>query len=696
MPQIILEYPIWFIVFCLLLGAIYSLALYVKSTDFPEDVFGFKYGKIGLAVFRFLSIAIISFLLLSPFIKSRFTDMVDPVIVFAHDNTESMKIGFSEEDSAQYIAAAGNLHEQLSAKYAIDYFYFDNTLAKGDTLDFKGKSTDLSAVLDEIAGLYHNRNVGAVILASDGIYNEGNNPIYTDFSFPIYTIALGDTTVQKDLKIANIRNNKIAYLDDQVNVEIDVEAYQLNNGNYQLQVFKNGNTVSTQNFSINDDFVEQKSEVTITASTIGMQRYSVVVSEMDDEVTYDNNQRDFFIDVIDSRQKILLVANAPHPDIAALKKVIENNKNYELDVQYITKYNASLAEYNLVILHQIPSKDDGASNLLAQVKEENVPTFFIGGASSNFGTFNTAQNTITVTPSANNTDDAGVYFQSSFNLFNISDETMLKMKRFPPLQVPFGSYETGVGAQEMLMQKIGAVETDFPILALQDNLGNKSATFIGEGLWRWRMYDYLDNGNHDAFDEVLGKTINYLALKADKRKFRVDIAKNIFYEGEMIEIQAELYNESYELVNKPDVSLTLTNQAEEEFPLALNKANNAYSLKTNSLPVGDYSYTAVTTYNGKNYTATGAFSIEEMQLEALQTQANHNLLYQLSEKTGGELFYPNRVQDLTDKILAREDIKPTLYESFKTRSIVNLFWIFLVIMGLLSVEWFARKFAGGY
>ena len=46
--------------------------------------------------------------------------------------------------------------------------------------------------------------------------------------------------------------------------------------------------------------------------------------------------------------------------------------------------------------------------------------------------------------------------------------------------------------------------------------------------------------------------------------------------------------------------------------------------------------------------------------------------------------------------LNKEDIKPTLFESFKTRSIINLKWIFFLILGLLSVEWFARKFYGGY
>ncbi|MEZ4930299.1 MAG: hypothetical protein R2777_09890 [Chitinophagales bacterium] len=52
------------------------------------------------------------------------------------------------------------------------------------------------------------------------------------------------------------------------------------------------------------------------------------------------------------------------------------------------------------------------------------------------------------------------------------------------------------------MQKIGTVVSDYPILAFQDNLNKRNAILIGDGLWRWKMYDYYENGTTDAFDEI--------------------------------------------------------------------------------------------------------------------------------------------------------------------------------------------------
>ena len=46
---------------------------------------------------------------------------------------------------------------------------------------------------------------------------------------------------------------------------------------------------------------------------------------MQGEVTYSNNVQDIFIEVMDGREKILILAAAPHPDIAAIKQLIIQN-----------------------------------------------------------------------------------------------------------------------------------------------------------------------------------------------------------------------------------------------------------------------------------------------------------------------------------------------------------------------------------
>lgn len=46
--------------------------------------------------------------------------------------------------------------------------------------NFTDKVTNLSELLKGVYDLYGGQNLGAVVVASDGIYNEGSNPAYVD------------------------------------------------------------------------------------------------------------------------------------------------------------------------------------------------------------------------------------------------------------------------------------------------------------------------------------------------------------------------------------------------------------------------------------------------------------------------------------------------------------------------------------
>jgi hypothetical protein len=694
--EIIFQYPAWFIVFCALLGLVYTGVLYYKSAHFSDDSENFYWIKRGLALLRFLSGSLLAFLLLSPFIKSKFVDRIDPVIVFVHDNSESILVNLNPEDSVKYINSTNEMLANLASKYQIDYYTFDESMKEIDTLNFKGKSTNISYALDQINGLYFNQNVGAVILASDGIYNQGNNPIYSEFNFPLYTVALGDTNQQTDAKIVNVRANKLAYLDDKVQVEIDLQANHLQGKQYQLSIKSKNGVLFNKTLVITKDFDEQKTNFTLDARTVGIHRYIIQIQEFKDEISIANNSFEIYLEVIDNRQKILLIANAPHPDIAAIKSVIEVNKNFEISIQYAQKLQANLDDYSLIIAHQIPSKNLGAKNILNNIKASKIPVWFITGSGSDYGLLNQEQNIVQISTQGKNGNDASTYFNTSFSAFSLSEKTIENLRKLPPLKTPFGNYNLSPGTSILLQQKIGTVQTDFPILAFQESLGFRSAILVGDGLWRWKLYDFLENNNNEVFNEIIEKTINYLALKGDKRKFRAKTNKTAYYDGEFVKFEAELYNDNYELLNSPEVSLLLLNEDGTAYPFNFNKTDKAYEFETNSLPIGTYRYTANTVFNGKELEVSGAFSISAMQLEALQTQANHNLLKQLANKTSGEFISIEALENLDDLLLAKESIKPTLYESFKTRPIINLFGIFFIIMMLLSLEWFARKWFGSY
>ena len=195
---------------------------------------------------------------------------------------------------------------------------------------------------------------------------------------------------------------------------------------------------------------------------------------------------------------------------------------------------------------------------------------------------------------------------------------------------------------------------------------------------------------------MLGKSIQFLTVKEDKRRFRVNVIKNIFNENEAIYFDGQLYNQSYELVNDPDVSLTIKDSKGKEFPFTFNKTTKAYALNTGYFPVGNYSFEAKVNATGKTLTSKGNFSVRPIQLEIFETTADHGLMRLLSNKFDGGMVYPSNIGDLKAMLDAKETIKPKLYDTLQTKNVINLKWLFFLIMGLLTLEWFGRRYFGAY
>ena len=70
------------------------------------------------------------------------------------------------------------------------------------------------------------------------------------------------------------------------------------------------------------------------------------------------------------------------------------------------------------------------------------------------------------------------------------------------------------------------------------------------------------------------------------------------------------------------------------------------------------------------------------------------MLYTISKKTGGQLFYPKQINELQKKLLENENIKTLVHEQKQVNDFINLKMLFFIILVFLSVEWFVRKYNG--
>jgi hypothetical protein len=693
MFQLVTESPAWLSVFCILAGIFLTTILYRKDKNTGDIKSWLRWLMISL---RFIVVTLLSFLLLTPLIRTITRQTEKPIIIIAQDNSQSI---ITNKDSTRYqltyASKMRDMVEALSKKYEVKALSFGGKVTEGMEFNFDQKETDFTQLLDEVEVRYANRNVGALILATDGLYNSGSNPLYHSLKVPIFTVALGDTTAQKDLLVGSILYNKTAYLNNSFPIEITVLGRECSGALTTLTLAEDSAVLFSKQVTVAGNKFRQVIPVYLDAKKKGIHHYKISLTGIADELTAGNNSKDIYIEVQETKRKVLIIAEAPHPDIAALKKSIESNENYDVKVMAVDKVDANLKDVQLVILHQVPSIDHPAADILKSVRQNGIPCLYVLGTQTNVNAFNLLETGVTIRNSLNKGNEIKPAVNENFSMFTVEDNLQNEIRSYPPLLAPFGEYNITAQGSALLTQQIGSVITNQPLLFLGESANIKTGVLCGEGCWRWRLSDYQQNQNFDVFNSIISKTVQYLGTKEVKGHFKI-ICKNSFNESEPVVMDAEVYNDNFELINAPDVSIAIVNRDKKSFPFTFSKTERAYSLNAGIFTPGDYHYKAQVKIGEKLYSAEGDFSVNALQVEQNETVADHQLLYTLSQKTGGKLFYPSQLAELSTILQSREDIKTVSYSQLKLVDLVNLKAIFFLLLAMLTIEWFFRKRSGGY
>ena len=682
----------WYVLLCIAIAGLGAFLLYRKDRNLAELS---TLWKRVLAALRFLSLFFLAFLLLEPLLEYSKKKVEKPIIVLAHDNSESMV--FANDSvvvKSQLEESYNSLKAKLSADYEVVSYSVGDKVSENPTFDFKDKQTNLSEFFTEIQNRYYNRNLGGIVLASDGIYNSGGNPVFEAKKLknvPVFSIQVGDTTPQKDLLIEEISHNRLVYKGNKFPVVVTVKAEQLNGVKTNVVVSKNGRVLGKKPISVNNDLYLTQSSFELESERTGLQKYDVRVETVNGEFTTTNNYKSFYVDVLESKQKILILANSPHPDINALKLGFQSNENYEVTTNLAQDFKDKIEEFSLVVLYNLPSQNEGLSLL----KDKEVPLLLVVGNQTNVNSFNALKKGVTINNSKGFTE-AQAYVNTDFSQFTISPGLVSFVNSFPPVQVPFTQkYSVSNSTETAIYQRIGPVKTKYPLLAFNKNGAYKTGMLLGEGIWRWRLQDYSNNGSSDLFNELIVQTAQYLVSKEDKSLFRV-FRKTAYSENEKVQFEAEVYNKSYELVTTSDANMKIFNEQKEEFSYTFSKVGDSYKLNSGSLKPGSYTYVATSTSKGGKLTRTGEFSVEELKVEQNNTVANHQLLFNLSDVTGGEVLSISGLSSLDEKLKKQENLVDVIYQEKDVDDLINMKVIFFFILLLLGIEWFVRKRNGGY
>jgi hypothetical protein len=243
-----------------------------------------------------------------------------------------------------------------------------------------------------------------------------------------------------------------------------------------------------------------------------------------------------------------------------------------------------------------------------------------------------------------------------------------------------------------LYQNINGIQTKTPLLATVNEESHKFATLFGEGFWKWRAANFLQTNSFEEFDGFVGNLVSFLA--SNKKRNRLEVrADNLYTANSTINISAFYLDNTYKFDPRASLEITLKNEATKKvlkFPFSL--LNNSYQVAIENLASGLYSYTV--TVLGQNLTKSGQFVISEYQMEEQFTRANVEKLKKLALNSGGKVYYHNQVETLLQDLSQNESFYTIQKASKKEQEMLDWRWMLFVIIGLLTMEWFVRKYIG--
>lgn len=692
--QFVSAYSWWFLPLCLLAGVVLAGVLYYrnKSEDFSLRL------QWLLAVFRFISGSLIAFLLLSPMVRTSVRNTEKPVVVIGIDNSRSMT---GSADSAfvrqELRLQLDKLARSLGSDFDVVSYTFGEEVKVSDSAVFSENMSDLGSFIRQVSTRYYNRNMGAMIMATDGIYNAGTDPAYQadDLPFPVFTINTGDTTQRRDILIKKVNYNRTAYKGNRFPLELLVQAFEASGKGSRLDVTQNGAAIYSQELRFNSDKQLITVPVMANASETGKVKFRISVSAVEGEVNESNNVREIIVEVKESRQKIAIIANSPHPDLAAIERSLGNSNNFETSLFTDGNFTGNLADYSMVVLHQLPSQTNRMTRELTEIERLNIPVLYVLGSQSDITAFNTLHSGIQITGFTGLYNEALPVFNTSFPLFIVSEDIRQMLREVPPLMSPFGKYIAGNASNVLAVQAIGASSTNMPLIVFSQQPERRIGVVAGEGLWKWRISDFQKNNNHLTFDELIGKMMQYLVIREEKGRFRIS-HRDFYAENESIEFGATLLNETGELINDPLVKMTITGDDGKKYEFEFSAVGETYALNAGSLRPGLYEFTATAGSGDGLLVQRGSFVVTALNLEDINTVANHRILNRLSYLTGGKSITPAETTTLAELIRSREDMKPVTYTRKRYTDLLNFYPLLLLIIGLLGAEWFLRKYHGSY
>ncbi|MFL2915640.1 MAG: glutamine amidotransferase [Nitrospinia bacterium] len=697
---------------------------------------------------RLAAFSLLLLILLKPELEFRKSESLKNSIVVLLDNSKSLSIKTNESPRIDLIKKTlttnASYLEKLGKDFNVDFYFASDAIdkvraGKVESLYQPHRPfTDFARVFEELAERYPEPTLQGIFLFSDGAdLTQESGKISSSLmerikalGSPIHTLQAGSNEGFKDLAIESVSASDFGFVQQPLRISLTIFSSSLGNRNVPLVLKEGGHILVSKIIAVREDTKRYEVELEFIPQNIGKRIYSLSLPKFSGEFILANNEKEFEINVVRDRIRVLHLNGRPSWDSRYLREVLAHNPKVDLlsffilrnmndDVEAPTTelslipfpsnllFDDYLSSFDLIVFQNFKYDPFIDKKYLGNIRKyvQNGGAFLMIGGDLSFQGGGYSHTPIEEILPVSFEEISRSFVEKPFQpLLNqeLLRHPILSLEKDPALNLgvwdslpPLQGFNMGLLPEKNahVLAKY-AKKSTAPLLVVGKFGKGRTALLATDSMWNWNFRNVGDGGSGRYFQKLWNNVIDWLIAEPETRRLQLESDKDRYREGEKALIKFKLLKKNYQPAVDQTVQLFLKALKKESDSEAKLKTDERGEGVFPFLPSGEGFYKAKikAKLEGESLEEEIMFSVLKDTAEFEKPLVNEHLLKKISEISGGEYLLLNGRDDLSSYMFTNPDVRTKSYG--RSFSLWDNWWVYSLMLGFLVMEWFLRRKSG--
>lgn len=563
---------------------------------------------------------------------------------------------------------------------------------------FTGAATDIAGAVELAVTAYM---PSSVVLVTDGRWNLGADPAGTSMTdeVPVHTVVVGEEPDGPDVVLDRVSAPAIGYDGDTIDVDVYVRASRASDEEITVEIREDGGTIVQDNVTLGEGRTGRV-RLQLPLSDPGVHRFEASLTVPFEEPR-ENNRRLFDVRVVKSAFRLLIIADAPDPDLAFLKRVIESSDDFSTVSVISAGASSPLSsempdtfdEFDAILLINGGGIVSGPlSESLRNAVTEGAGLLFLGSTLPDGGPL------VDILPLSDQSGvrDGEYYVGIARNGLThfitagmLGDYTGTLTGFLPPIHRIHAVTPLPDSSRVLLRARSADGTENLPVLIIGRYGAGKVVALPVSGIWRWKLM--LEGAERETgmYSNLVLGTLRWLTSETDESPLAIKTGRRTYLSGEDIVFDARLFDNVFSPVSGADIAVNIDGGSGKL--MLEERERTVYTGVYRGAAPGKHAYRAVAYVdNHPAAVAVGEFVVQDVSLEMLDSSPDFATMNYLSAHTGGLSVTPAGIDSLAG--LLKPSYRHERLEENRYLALNPLMPLLAVV--LLAIEWWLRKRRG--